>query len=77
MLECQPGRPGTAAREMTGIGLHVRFLPGVKVRLTRKGVRRGLGPQAARMNFGVGGTGVPTGAGPFSIYQGLRRRRRR
>ena len=59
------------------MGIYVRLMPGVKVRLTRRGVRWGIGPRAARVHFGAGGAGVSTGAGPFTAYRGLRRRRRR
>jgi hypothetical protein len=62
--------------EVTDMSIFLRLLPGVKVRLTRRGVRWGLGPRAARLHFGAGGTGVSTGAGPFSWYRPLRRRRR-
>jgi hypothetical protein len=59
------------------MGIYLRLLPGVKVRITRRGVRFGLGPRIARLHAGRGGAGVSTGAGPFSLYKGLRRRRRR
>lgn len=59
------------------MGIYLRLLPGVKVRLTRRGARWGIGPRGARVHFGAGGTGVSTGAGPFTWYRGLRRRRRR
>ncbi len=57
--------------------VYLRLAPGLKVRITRRGLRWGIGPQAARLHVGAGGTGVSTGAGPFSLYRGLRRRRRR
>jgi hypothetical protein len=59
------------------MGVYIRLMPGVKVRITRRGVRWGLGPRAARLHVGAGGSGVSTGAGPFSLYHSLRRRRRR
>jgi hypothetical protein len=59
------------------MGIYLRLLPGVKVRGTRRGVRWAIGPQAARLHMGAGGRGVSTGAGPFSAYRGLPRRRRR
>ena len=58
------------------MGVYFRLLPGVKVRLTRGGVRFGLGPRGARLHLGSGGPGVSTGAGPFTWYRPLRRRRR-
>ena len=59
------------------MGIYLRLMPGVKVRLTRRGARWGIGPRAARAHFGAGGPGVSAGAGPFTWYRGLRRRRRR
>jgi len=59
------------------MGIYLRLLPGVKVRVTRRGVRWGLGPRAARLHVGRGGPGVSAGAGPFSLYRSLRSRRRR
>lgn len=58
------------------MGIYVRLAPGVKVRLTKRGLRWGVGPRAARLHFGAGGTGISTGAGPFSAYRPLRRKRR-
>ncbi len=37
------------------------------VRLTKRGVRVPIGPRIARLHIGAGGTGVSTGAGPFSL----------
>ncbi len=62
---------------MRTVGIYLRLLPGVRVRLTRRGRRWSIGPRAARVHFGAGSTGVSTGAGPFTWYRGLRRRRRR
>ena len=59
------------------MGIYVRIAPGVKVRITRRGVRWAIGPRAARLRVGSGGTGVSTGAGPVSWYRPLRRRRKR
>jgi hypothetical protein len=59
------------------MGIYVRLMPGVKVRLSKRDVRWALGPRAARLHVGEGGAGMSTGAGPFSAYWGLRRRRRR
>lgn len=59
------------------MGLYLRLLPGVKVRVTKRGTRLYLGPRAARIHLGAGGPGISTGAGPVSFYQPLRRRRRR
>ncbi|HUY51695.1 MAG TPA: DUF4236 domain-containing protein [Streptosporangiaceae bacterium] len=59
------------------MGIYLKLLPGVRVRLSRRGTRWSVGPRAARLHFGAGGKGVSTGAGPFSLYRALRRRRRR
>jgi hypothetical protein len=58
------------------MGFYWRVLPGVKVRVTRRGTRWSLGPRIARCHTGAGGPGVSTGAGPVSWYRPLRRRRR-
>jgi hypothetical protein len=44
-------------------------------RLTKRGVRVRIGPRIARLHIGAGGTGISTGAGPFTLYKALRRRR--
>jgi hypothetical protein len=59
------------------VGIYLKILPGVKVRVTRRAARWGLGPRGARVHFSAGGAGVPTGAGPFAWYRPLQRRRRR
>lgn len=59
------------------MGLYLRLLPGVKVRLGRRGTRWSLGPRALRYHTGAGRPGVSTGAGPVTWYRPLRRRRRR
>jgi hypothetical protein len=50
-----------------------RVAPGVRISASGRGVRAHLGPRAARMHVGGGGTGVSTGAGPFTHYQTLSR----
>jgi hypothetical protein len=46
-------------------------------RFTRRGVRWRIGPRWLRLHGGAGGPGISTGAGPFTAYRPLRRRRRR
>src|SRR5215469_9128664 len=46
-------------------------------RFTKRGVRVRIGPRAARLHIGAGGTGLSTGAGPFTWYQPLGGKRRR
>jgi hypothetical protein len=58
------------------MGLYVKIAPGVKVRVTRRGARTSVGPRAARVHFGAGGTGFSTGAGPVSLYKPAHGRRR-
>jgi len=60
------------------MSVYLRLAPGVKVRIGRRGTRWSLGPRAARLHTGGGyRAGVSTGAGPFTWYRPLRRRRRR
>lgn len=61
------------------MGFYFKVAPGVRIRATRRGLRASVGPRAARVHFGSGGTGVSTGAGPVSLYHsasGGRGRRR-
>ena len=46
-------------------------------RVTKRGVRVRIGPRLLRLHLGAGRPGVSTGAGPFTWYRPLRRRRRR
>lgn len=59
------------------MSLYLRIAPGVKVRVSRRGLRWSLGPREARLHFGAGGTGVSTGAGPWTAYRRLGRTGRR
>ncbi|MBU6244791.1 MAG: hypothetical protein KGP12_06205 [Actinomycetales bacterium] len=54
------------------MGFYVRVAPGLKLRLTSRGLRASIGPRAARLHVGAGGPGVSTGAGPVSYYHPLR-----
>jgi len=51
-----------------------RFL---KLRISRRGVRAGIGPRWLRFWSGGCGDGISTGAGPVTYYRPLRRRRGR
>jgi hypothetical protein len=53
------------------MGFYFKVAPGVKIRATRRGLRASVGPRAARVHFGAGGTGVSTGAGPVSLYHAV------
>ncbi len=59
------------------MSVYVRLAPGVKVRLSKRGIRWSLGPRAFRVHLWPGGTGLSTGAGPWTWYKPLRRRGRR
>lgn len=59
------------------MGFYFRVAPGVKIRATKRGLRTSVGPRAARVHFGAGGTGVSTGAGPFTYYAPVRGGKRR
>lgn len=57
---------------------YITLIPGLlKVRHTKAGWRVAVGPRLARYHVGAGSRGVSTGAGPFTKYQPIRRRRRR
>jgi hypothetical protein len=53
------------------MGFYFKVAPGVKIRATKRGLRASVGPRAARVHFGAGGTGVSTGAGPVSLYRAI------
>lgn len=50
------------------MGFNFRAAPGVRVRVTRGGMRTSAGPHAARHHLGAGGVGASTGAGALSHY---------
>jgi hypothetical protein len=55
-----------------------RVAPGVRVGVSKRGVRTSIGPRAARMHVGGGyRTGLSTGAGPFTLYQSVGHTRRK
>lgn len=53
------------------MGLYFKVAPGVRIRLTGRGVRASIGPRVARVHIGAGGPGVSTGAGAVSLYHRL------
>jgi hypothetical protein len=59
------------------MGFYIRPFPGVKLRVTKRGVRAGIGPRWLRLWTGAGGDGVSTGAGPVSYYKPLHSRQRK
>lgn len=59
------------------MGFYFKLAPGVRVRASSRGLRASVGPRAARVHFGAGGTGVSTGVGPVSVYRSTGAGRRR
>lgn len=61
------------------MSMYLTIIPGLlKVRVGKRGVRTSVGPRWARYHTGGGyRSGVSTGAGPFTWYRGVGRRRRR
>ena len=57
------------------MGIYVKIALGVRVRLSRRGLRRAPDRALARLHFRAGGRDVSAGAGPFTWYRPLRRRR--
>jgi hypothetical protein len=58
------------------MSLYLRLMPGVKIRLGRRGrVRVGLRPRWLRRWGGAGGSGWSTEAGSLSYYRPDRRRK--
>lgn len=54
-----------------GLFSSFRVVPGVRISASSRGLRAHVGPRFARVHVGGGRTGVSTGAGPFTAYQGL------
>jgi len=50
------------------MGFGVRLAPGVRIRVSSRGVRTSVGPRIARVHVGAGRTGFSTGVGPISYY---------
>lgn len=50
------------------MGFGIRVMPGVRLSASSRGLRAGVGPRAARVNFGTGRTTVSSGVGPVSIW---------
>src|SRR4051812_30643141 len=46
-------------------------MPGVRVSMSSRGVRAGLGPRAARVHVGSGRPAVSTGVGPFTAWSAV------
>ncbi len=59
------------------MGFRLKVAPGVRLRVSKRGVRTSLGPRAARVHVGGGRTGFSTGVGPVGFYGSSRRNWRR
>ena len=57
------------------MGFGIRIAPGVRISASRRGLRAGIGPRAARIHVGAGRTGFSTGAGPVTYWTTGGRRR--
>lgn len=53
------------------MGFGIRIAPGVRISASKRGVRAGIGPRAARIHVGSGRTGISTGTGPFTAWEPL------
>ena len=49
------------------IGFSVRIMPGVRISASTRGIRAGLGPRAARLNVGSGGTSISSSMPGMSV----------
>lgn len=49
----------------------MKLAPGLRIRVSSRGVRAGIGPRALRLHVGTGRPGVSTGIGPFGAYTSL------
>jgi hypothetical protein len=58
------------------MGFYFKVAPGVRLKVSSRGVRAGIGPRVARVHVGSGRPGVSTGFGPAGIYAPLSGRRR-
>jgi hypothetical protein len=63
--------PGFRRRGVPDMGLRIG-----PVRISKRGVRVGIGPRIARVHVGAGRPGISSGVGPVSVYKGTGGRRR-
>lgn len=54
-----------------GFGMSFKLAPGVRIRVSNRGVRTSVGPRAARIHIGGGRTAISSGVGPFTVYNTL------
>ena len=53
------------------MGFGVRIAPGIRISASKRGLRAGIGPRAARVHVGSGRPSVSTGAGPFTYWHAV------
>jgi hypothetical protein len=58
------------------MGFSVKLMPGVRLRLSSRGLRTSIGPRIARVHLGGGRLGVSSGIGPFGVSSSVGGRRR-
>jgi len=59
------------------VGFSVKIMPGVRVRVSKRGLRTSVGPRVARVHVGAGRTRISSGVGPFTVSASTSRRRSR
>ncbi|WP_426510373.1 DUF4236 domain-containing protein [Dactylosporangium sp. McL0621] len=57
------------------MGFSVKLMPGVRLRLSSRGLRTSIGPRIARVHLGGGRLGVSSGIGPFGASTSIGGRR--
>ena len=57
---------------MNPMGFRIKLAPGVRIRISSRGVRTSVGPRIGRVHVGGGRAGMSTGVGPFSAYSSFR-----
>lgn len=50
------------------MGFGIRIALGIRISASKRGLRAGIGPRAARVHVGGGRPSVSTGAGPFTYW---------
>ncbi|MEV0569771.1 TerD family protein [Dactylosporangium sp. NPDC050588] len=58
------------------MGFGIRLAPGIRLSVSSRGLRMGVGPRIARVHVGAGRVGFSSGIGPFSYYTSAGGRRR-
>jgi hypothetical protein len=58
------------------MGFGIRLAPGIRLSVSGRGLRMGLGPRIARVHVGAGRTGFSSGLGPITYYTSAGGRRR-